>query len=261
MSAELILAHVLGQRRLDVLIRPESELGPAQAEELRWLVRRRGRGEPVAYILGQKEFYGRQFQIDPRALIPRPETEHLVDLCKSLPAVQDGGKAADICAGCGNLGVTLCCEFPGLQCILADISTSALSLARENAGLHFVSERTLCTCQHLAEGISSSSLDLAVCNPPYVPQEELDELSREVAGFEPRIALDGGSRGTEAALAAANSIAAALKPGGHLLLETGWDQARQIQAHLSEQPTPWAQIHCHYDLQGHPRVVSAEKVS
>ena len=260
LSAELILASVLEKRRLDVLIRPELELGRDEEEAVRRLVRRRGRGEPVAYLLGHREFYGRDFRVGPGAFIPRPETEHIVDVCKTLAGPDSQWLVADICAGCGNIGITLCCEFAKFCCVMTDLSSSALCLARRNASLLGVASRVLVSLQDYAAAIGPEKVDLAVCNPPYVPRASIKELSREVAGFEPGMALDGGETGLEAPLRAIASIAPLLRSKGYLVVETGWDQAETIARRLSADYRSWSSVRVHQDLRGHDRVVSAQKV-
>ena len=260
LSAELILAYVLKRRRLDVLIRPELELEKEEEEAVWKLVRRRGRGEPVAYLLGHREFYGRDFQVGPGALIPRPETEHIVDACKTIAGTGSQWLVADICSGCGNIGATLCCEFSNFRCVMTDISYSALFLARGNASLLGVDSRVLLSLQHYASAMGPEKVDLAVCNPPYVSRPSFKELSREVAGFEPGIALDGGETGLESPLRAVASIAPVLRSGGFLVLEIGWDQAEAIVDRLSADNYNWSSVRVHQDLQGHDRVVSAQKV-
>ncbi|MCF8030740.1 MAG: peptide chain release factor N(5)-glutamine methyltransferase [Desulfohalobiaceae bacterium] len=260
LSAELILACVLEKRRLDVLIRSELELEKEEEEAVWELILRRGRGEPVAYLLGHREFYGRDFQVGPGALIPRPETELIVDVCKRLTGAGSQWLVADICAGCGNIGITLCCEFSNFRCVMTDISYSALFLARRNTSLLGVASRVLLSLQDYAAAMGPEKVDLAVCNPPYVSKPSIKELSREVAGFEPKVALDGGETGLEAPLTAVASIAPVLRSKGHLVLETGWDQAEAIAERLSAHNRNWSSVRVHQDLQGHNRVVSAQKV-
>lgn len=256
---ELIVAHVTGNSRLDVLIRPEMKLNSQQEEELNRLLLRRAAGEPVAYLLGWKEFYSRPFRVDSRAMIPRPETELVIDHSKRLMKTDNKLIAGDICSGSGNLAVTFCCEFCRAQCVATDVSRSALELARENAVFHSVQNRILFTRQNWAEAIEHQSLDLAVCNPPYIASSMMDKLSREVADFEPWSALEGGLGGHEKPVAVVQSIARVLKPGGYLLLEIGWDQAEKMKQEMREFGKLWQDIRVLLDFQGHPRILSAKK--
>ena len=260
MSAELLLAHAGGLRRLDVLIHPEFMLEESRVKAFWDLVHRRGKGEPVAYLLGQKAFYGRDFEVGPDVLVPRPETEGAVDLCKEIAPQEARWLIADICAGSGNLGVTLCCEFSGFQCLMADISLPALEVAQRNARRFKVDDRALVCQQVLASAVRCRSLDLVVCNPPYISPGEYGILSREVVGFEPRIALNGGRDGLETPWAAVGSIASCLRPGGYLILETGRDQARNIASGMSGSDSSWSNVLVHSDLRGDDRFVSAQQV-
>ncbi len=260
LSAELLLAQAGGLRRLDVLVRPEMELDAEMVAAFRELIHRRGQGEPVAYLLERKEFYGREFEVGPDVLIPRPETELVVDECKRLFPSDAQLRMADICAGSGNLGVTLCAEFPGSQCLMADISHQALQIACRNASRHGVANRIQPVIQDFASTLKSESVDLAVCNPPYIPAEDYPALDHEVVGFEPRIALDGGKGGLEAVRIAVGTIAACLAPGGYLLMETGRDQARFTVEEMRLPGTAWKNVLVHTDLGGNDRLIIAQRV-
>lgn len=260
LSAELLLAHAGRLRRLDILVRPELELEEDQVETFRDLVRRRGHGEPVAYLVGHKEFYGRDFQVGPDVLVPRPETELVIDLCKEIAAFHAKWRIADICAGSGNLGVTLCCEFPGFQCLMADVSLPALQMARRNARRLGVADRAFVSQQGFASALGYGTLDLAVCNPPYISPAEYSSLSREIVQFEPKIALHGGREGLELPWRAVGSIASRLRPGGYMILETGRDQARRIASRMSRSESCWDNVRVHLDLRGDDRFVSAQRV-
>lgn len=260
LSAELLLARAGRLRRLDVLVRPEMELDADRVANFRELIRRRGQGEPVAYLIERKAFYGRDFEVGPQVLIPRPETELIVDECKRLLAPDAHLRMADICAGSGNLGITLCAEFLGSRCVLADISHQALRIALRNASRHGVSDRALPVRQDFASALKPESLDLVVCNPPYISAEDYPALDREVVGFEPRIALDGGKTGLEAVRRAVGTIAVCLAPKGYLLMETGRDQARFIADEMRSSGTVWQNVSVHADLRGDDRFLSAQRV-
>jgi release factor glutamine methyltransferase len=198
--------------------------------------------------------------VDPRVLIPRPETELVVDLCKGIVPAHATWRVADVCTGSGNLGVTLCCEFPGLQCVMGDISFTALQLARRNARRLGVAERSFACRLGFAFALKSGSLDLAVCNPPYIAPSEYDVLSREIVGYEPKIALLGGREGLELPWRAVGSIASCLRPGGYLILETGREQAQRVASHMVRTESVWSQVRVHLDLRGDERCVSAQRV-
>jgi len=260
LSAELLLARAGGLRRLDVLVRPEMELDTDKVETFRELIRKRGRGEPVAYLLERKEFYGREFEVGPQVLVPRPETELIVDECKQLLPSDAHLRIADICTGSGNLGVTLCAEFPGSLCVMADISHQALQIALRNATRHGVAERILPVRQDLASALKPESVELAVCNPPYISVEDYPALDPEVVQFEPRIALNGGRAGLEAVRRAVGTIADSLVPGGYFVMETGRDQARLIAHEMRSSVTVWQKVSVHTDLRGEDRFLSAQRV-
>ena len=260
LSAELLLAWTAGLRRLDVLIHPERELSSGDVGTYRDLIRRRGHGEPVAYILGSKEFYGREFKVAPGVLVPRPETELAVDLCLEIADSKARWKVVDICAGSGNLGTTLCCEFPLFHCLMADISSFALAVARENALRLGVGDRAFVCQMDFAFALKPGSVDLAVCNPPYISPAEYATLDREVANFEPGIALDGGVDGLQAPLAAVRSIAPCLRPGGIIILETGSQQARTVARRMLGRDTDWSDVRVIKDLRGDDRCVMAKKL-
>ena len=260
LSAELLLAQAGRLRRLDVVVRPEMELDAEMVATFRELIRRRGQGEPVAYLLERKEFYGREFEVGPEVLVPRPETELVVDECKRLFPSDALLRMADVCAGSGNLGITLCAEFTRSQCVMTDISHQALRMAFRNASRHGVADRTLPVRQDFASALRPESVDLAVCNPPYISAEDYPALDREVTAFEPRIALDGGKAGLEGVRTAVGTIAVCLAPGGFLLMETGRDQARFIAEQMRLPGTAWESVRIHTDLCGNDRLISAQRV-
>ncbi|MCX6998668.1 MAG: peptide chain release factor N(5)-glutamine methyltransferase [Kiritimatiellaeota bacterium] len=196
-KAEVLLAHALGCRRLEVYTHPERRLTPVLVEQLRAQSRRLAAGEPLQYVLGAAEFYGRSFKTDPRALIPRPETELLVETALGLPLVwkRAAPRVADAGAGTGCLAITLALERPGAHIFAVDISADALALARENAQRHGVSARIAFMRGDGLAAFAPASLDLVVSNPPYVPTEEWNALPRDIRDHEPRVALDGGADG------------------------------------------------------------------
>ena len=200
LSAELLLRHVLGISRVELATRPESAVPAAALTRLEGLLRRRVQGEPVAYLIGQREFFGRDFIVTPATLIPRPETEILVETAlEALPAA--GVAFADLGTGSGCIAVTLCAERPGWRGIALDRSGRALSVAGRNARRHDTAGRlAFVRGDFLAPCLAPESLDLVVSNPPYVSLTEYAALSPEVRDFEPVTALvpsfadDGGRR-------------------------------------------------------------------
>ena len=267
LSAELLLAKAL---RLDrntllkrLLLEPESPLPETVLREFARLTARRAAGEPAAYILGRKEFYGREFTVTSDTLIPRPETELLVDFALEYarsPAIAEAGTAprfADFGTGTGCIAVTLALELPGWHGLAVERSPAALRVARTNA-LRLGAEKL---CFTLADfrmpPVPPASLDLLVSNPPYVSEAEYRTISREVCAFEPKSALvpcsgSAGSSGLEDAEALIDLARALLKPGGLLLMEIGCTQGPTLLSRLQD----WSGARLHKDLASLDRVIS-----
>lgn len=193
-EAALILGHVLGWSEAKILAYPEIEVGPTDAMLFRRLVELRLNATPVAYLLGQREFWGRTFAVDSRVLIPRPETEHLVEVVLDLD-LPDAPTILDVGTGSGCLAVTLALEIPGATIVATDISTASLALARQNADAHGTHGRVLFVAANLLAGLRLQNIDLIVSNPPYVARREIPSLSPEVRDHEPEMALFGEGEG------------------------------------------------------------------
>jgi release factor glutamine methyltransferase len=194
-EASLLAGHALGLDKTALVAHPELTAGPDQTHRYDALVERRARGEPLAYLTGEREFYGRSFLVDPRALIPRPETELLVET--ALAEFSTGPaqvSIVDVGTGSGAIAATLALELPGARVIVSDISPEALDLARENLGRHGLGRRVPLVRGDLL-GWLRGPVDLVVANLPYVPAETFDSLPRDVREYEPRLALDGGHGG------------------------------------------------------------------
>lgn len=258
LDAELLLAHALGVRRLDLYLlhdRPvrEPELGAA-----RELMRRRASGEPVAYITGVREFYNRAFAVTSAVLIPRPETETLVEVAlRRLRELSDGREpsAADLGTGSGCIAVTLAAEIAALHVVATDISSAALDVARGNAVTYDVDQR-LTFIEGDWAGPLTSPVDVVVSNPPYVTSEELGATARDVREFEPRPALDGGPDGLDAYRALLASLHRATRPGATVLLEIDPRRAGLV-ADLVRSEFAGARISFHEDLTRRDRVLEA----
>ena len=227
-AAEL-LCHVLGTTRAALpLLPPTAALSEGQRAQLEQLVARRLQGQPLQYLLGEWSFYGRSFLTPPGVLIPRPETELLVERALGHLRGQELPAVLDLCCGGGCIGLTLALEC-GCEAVLLDLSPSALSLARRNA------DRLGAICEILsgdmlqppAPPLAARHFDLIVCNPPYLRSDELAQLQREVA-FEPPLALDGGVDGLLFYRALVRHWASLLKPGGLLLVEHGMGQGTEV---------------------------------
>ncbi|MGC8873359.1 MAG: peptide chain release factor N(5)-glutamine methyltransferase, partial [Chloroflexia bacterium] len=195
LDAEVLLAHLLGIRRVDLYLAPERPLVPEAETAYRTLLERRARGEPVSYLVGRKEFYGLTFAVDRRVLVPRPETELLVE--RALACAQEIGRpdllVADIGTGSGCIAVALAIHLPRALLFATEISPDALAVARENIRKHGVEERVSLLLGDLCEPLPEP-VDLLVSNPPYTIWES---LPAGITAYEPRVALDGGKDGLE----------------------------------------------------------------
>jgi release factor glutamine methyltransferase len=227
-EALLLLGWVLGWSEAQVLARGEVAVEPGTAARFRALLERRLGGEPMAYLKGEKEFYGRPFHVDGRVLIPRPETEHLVEAALAWP-LPGAPRILDVGTGSGCLAVTLALELPTARVVATDLSLGALAVARSNGRRHGVEERIHWAVADLATAVDLSTFDLVVSNPPYIDPAGAAALSVEITAFEPSLALyaeDGGLAAVEALLDAARG----LSPGAGLLLEIGAGQGAAVAA-------------------------------
>jgi release factor glutamine methyltransferase len=233
LNAEHLLAHVLGRKRIDLYLEFERPLPESELTPLRDLVRRRGAGEPLQHLLGTVEFCGRTFHCDKRALVPRPETEQLVELLiarfKSEIAYS---RTIDVGTGSGVIALTLAAEFPKAEIVGIDISEDALMLARENAERLDLADRVRLLRSNLLESVQSD-FDLIVANLPYVSTEDRQNLSREVL-HDPGVALFAGARGDELVRQLIAQAPSWLRPGGLLAMEIGIGQSETLVAALAE---------------------------
>ncbi|SDB12086.1 release factor glutamine methyltransferase [Desulfonatronum thiosulfatophilum] len=257
LSAELVIAHALGVDRLALFLDPDKPLGENELARIRPFLIRRGTGEPMAYILGHKEFYGLDFLVSKDVLIPRPDTELGVDLVlKSFPKERKL-LFADVGSGSGALAVTLLTKFPNGQAIATDISLRTLGISKLNAQRHGVSERILTVQGDLLKHLGSLCLDFIIANLPYISEDEARTLSPEVICYEPRQALIGGPKGDELFAPLLSDAMRVLKRGGCILLETGSTQAAAVHDHIQRISANWKRVRVHKDLSGLDRFVSA----
>ena len=222
LNMEHLLAHVLGCRRLDLYLRFDEILREPDLSRLRDLTRRRGEGEPLQHLLGTVEFAGNELVCDHRALIPRPETEHLVELLLARFRGSPPKHLLDVGTGSGCIGLSLAKAW-GSDALLLDVSEDALELARLNAGRLGLDDHVKLVRSDLLEK-AGGRFDLIVANLPYIPRGEIRQLSREVRR-DPHTALDGGADGLEIVARLVQTARACLAPGGLLALEIGHDQA------------------------------------
>lgn len=231
LNAEHLLAHVLQRKRIELYLEFERQLAEAELAPLRDLVKRRGQGEPLQQLLGTVEFCGRVFLCDKRALVPRPETEQLVELLKSrIP--HPASRILDVGTGSGVIALTLAAQFPQAEVYAVDISDEALALARENAARLGLQDRVRFVNSHLLSAVEGA-FDLIVANLPYVPTVDRPTLSREVLR-DPEVALFGGERGDELVRELIEAAPDRLRPGGLLALEVGIGQADDLVSLLTE---------------------------
>jgi release factor glutamine methyltransferase len=263
LDAEVLLAHVLGQERLALYLRYEEPIAEEALRKYRSLIRRRAAREPVAYLTGSREFYSIPFAVDPSVLIPRPETEHLVEFVlehvRGSPgwAGEKAVRILEIGTGSGNLCIALARNLPQARIVSLDLSLSAISVAVENRRRHAdCSNRILFFQGDLLAALhpQRGRFHLIVSNPPYVPTESWNELPPEVRDYEPRAALDGGVRGTEILTRILGDAPAHLLPGGALVLEIGEDQADTL-ARLAQEGGRYRRSRILRDYADKPRVL------
>jgi len=247
LTAEVLLSHALKRERVYLYAHSDEELA-----EVAWIhygryLHERLNGKPTQYITGHQEFYGRDFRVTPDVLIPRPETEHLIQA--SLTRIRPGDIVLDIGAGSGAIAITLALETKA-HVFATDISTAALSIAAANA--RNLSAPVSFFASDLIDAIAPQSVDVLVSNPPYVPKTDHPALQREVRDYEPHVALFAGPTGLEIYERLIADGPRALRPGGWLLIELGYNSLEPVRAMLQ---SGWSDITVEHDLAGLPRVL------
>jgi release factor glutamine methyltransferase len=257
LDAEVLLARALGTTRIQLVIDSKRPLAPDELARMREMVRRRRGREPVAYILGEREFYGRMFRVDKRVLVPRPDTETLVDVALARTReVSLSMRALDLCTGSGCVAITLARERPTSSVFAGDVSADALAVARGNAlrlGAYNVALREGDLFGAVDPG---RRFDLITANPPYIPSGDLPTLQADVRDHEPRLALDGGADGLALLRRVIEGAAAHLVPGGVVALEVGAGEAALV-AELFRVAGAFSAIEVRRDGARIERVVSA----
>ena len=254
-DAELLLMRVLGWDRAYLLTHPETLLSSEHNALYQSWIERRARHEPVQYIIGEQEFFGLKFRVTPDVLIPRPETEHLVEAALAHAGRDLALRIADIGTGSGAIAVVLAHALPNAQITALDISPAALAVARVNAEAHGVSDRIRFVESDLLVALADEQFDLIVSNPPYVANGE--ELEAQVRDYEPVQALFAGPEGLDIYRRLIPQAQTSLKPGGWLLVEIGHGQREAVTQLLAG----WDDVSFIADLQGIPRVACAQKSS
>ena len=227
-EAQLLVGMVLGISRTAVTVQLHPQMSPAQFEVLRDFVSRRENREPLAYIRTTQDFYGREFSISPEVLIPRPETEMLVDFAFERTPIRLHFRFAEVGTGSGCIAISVLAERPLSTCVAVDISDGALRIARKNAEKQDVVDRIQFVHGDLLEGFPLTSFDLILSNPPYIPTGDISTLQPEVSRFEPKLALDGGEDGLELYRRLTAQAAIVLRPGGWIAVEIGMGQSEEV---------------------------------
>lgn len=256
LDGELLLAKVLRVDRVRLIIDSERLLSEGELSEYRALIQRRRAGEPVAYILGEREFYGLPIRVDKRVLIPRPDTETLVEVALDRTRSRDMyGRALDLCTGSGCVALAFASRRRTWKVIGSDLSEDALSVARRNAERLGLTSTVWFAQGDLFEAVASGDrFDLITANPPYIPEPEIAGLDVSIREFEPRLALVGGADGMKLLDRIIASASEWLVPSGVLAVELGYDQADRVAAAF--EAAGFKHIERRRDYGGHQRVVS-----
>jgi release factor glutamine methyltransferase len=275
LAAELLLLHVAGRDRTWLYAHPEDEISAEQEKQLLALLERRANGEPTQYLTGKQEFWGLEFEVTPDVLIPRPETEHVIEVALDRLALRElragrkqtlsgeGLRIADVGTGSGCIAIALAKDLPGAKFLATDISPAALKVAQRNAERHNFADRIAFVAANLLDVVTSPGqerrFELIASNPPYISLREGPTLQREVREHEPEVALYGGEEGYELYAALVTQSAAHLVAGGIAVFELGHDSVAAVEP-LFETPE-WTHVGVTNDLAGIPRVIAAERTA
>jgi len=260
LNAETLLMFVLGVSRAYLYAHPERELTSAEQATYNDVIAQRSTGMPSQYITGHQEFWGLDFVVTPAVLIPRPETEHLVETVLELARGVAYPKIVDVGTGSGCIALALASELKNAEVAGVDLSTDALEIARANAARLQLDGLVKFLQSNVLEALAGvHDFDFVVSNPPYVGKNEADKVQRSVFEFEPRMAVFSGESGLDVIRPLIEQAHVALKPGGWLAMEIGYSMRDMVLELLS--PTMWDDIRVVPDLQGIPRVVATQKTS
>jgi release factor glutamine methyltransferase len=261
LDAETLLLHVIGKNKAWLMAHANDDFAGCNAIRYSGLVDRRQKGEPIQYITGECEFYGLPFHVTPDVLIPRPETEHLVEkvieLAPKLGNLLPHLRILDVGTGSGAIIISVATQLPKAALTAIDISDSALSIANQNAQLNGFADRIRFLYGDLLTPVADEQFEIIASNPPYVPDTDRALISVEVRKHEPHVALFGGHDGLEIYRRLIPAAFATLVPGGYLIFEFGFSQQPEIEALL--QSAGFQNIEFTHDLQGIPRIASARK--
>ncbi|HKP81851.1 MAG TPA: peptide chain release factor N(5)-glutamine methyltransferase [Pyrinomonadaceae bacterium] len=256
-EAGSLLSFVIARDRTFLISHAEDQIDEPSLDQFRDAVERRAAGEPLQYITGVQDFFGREFRVTPDVLIPRPETELLVEA--ALELVGDAPLICDVGTGSGCIAVTLLCEIVAARAVALDKSPAALKIAKFNAEKLAVADRAVFVISDCFQSLDSREhqFDLIASNPPYVSAEVVPELQREVRDHEPLVALSPGPDGLSMIRRLLLEAAAFLKQNGHLIMEIGFDQGEKVQSIVDVDV--WRLLELRPDLQGIPRIVVLQK--
>jgi len=260
LDARLLLQHVTGLTRSQLLLAGGEPVDEPAAGSFRRIIQQRAQRIPLQYLSGSQEFWSLDFKVSPAVLIPRPETEFLLEQVVRTCAGTDVTTALDLCTGSGVIAVVLAKE---LHCkvVAVDISPAALAIAACNISRHGMTEHIQLVCGDLLTPLDRNRpFDLLVSNPPYVAEEEIDRLQPEVGQAEPRLALSGGPGGMQCLERIAADAFAYLRPGGWVFVEIGADQGEAVMALFGSKTSSYDQVGVINDWTGRPRVLQARRI-
>ena len=263
LSAELLLSHVLGLKRIELYTQYNKAVEKQELDKLRELVRRAGQHEPIAYLVGKTEFYSMELNVTPDCMIPRPETELLVQRAIEFLRTRNGPQyVCDLCTGSGCIAVAIAKNFPNAKIIATDICDTALAVAATNVEKHNLQDKITLLSGDLFDPIipqlDVGKFDLIVCNPPYVSSGEYEKLDKNVRDYEPRLALFAGDDGLDIYRRIIEKVDSFLKPDAALILEIGYAQGHAI-TELLKQTGVFAGIKIERDFHNNDRIVTASK--
>lgn len=258
-EAGSLLSFVLGKDRTFLISHAEDQVDDDSLNRFREFVERRAAGEPLQYITGVQDFYGREFRVTPDVLIPRPETELLVEAALEVNS-SDSAFICDVGTGSGCIALTLLCELPGARAVAVDKSAAALEIAKFNAAKQAVADRAVFVVSDCFDALNDHAyqFDLIVSNPPYVSESHLAGLQREVRDHEPLVALSPGPDGLSVIRRLLTDAPRYLKTNGYLLMEIGFDQGENVRDLIDE--SVWSLLEVRPDLQCIPRIVVLRKL-
>jgi release factor glutamine methyltransferase len=263
LSAELLLSDVLAMKRIELYMHFDKAVEQEKLDTLRGLVKRAGESEPIGYLVGRTEFYSLELAVCPDCLIPRPETELLVERAIEFLRARTGNQhVLDLCTGCGCIAIAIAKNFSDVKIIATDISDGALATAAKNVQKHKLEDKITLLSGDLFEPIirqiDIAPFDLIISNPPYVSELEFEKLEKNVKDYEPRIALHGGADGLDVYRRIVNEVDKFLKPNSALMLEIGYAQGPVVRE-LLEQKGLFVSVAIEKDLSNNNRIAIAKK--